>query len=87
MKAIVMNAYGGPDVLKVGEVDKPSPKDNEVLIKIKATTATLGDCETRSLNLPLMVALPMRIWLGRRKRRYIARLISGESWVPRSSAR
>jgi NADPH:quinone reductase-like Zn-dependent oxidoreductase len=64
MKAVVWTRYGPPDVLELREVDKPSPKDDEVLIKIHATTVTAGDCEIRSLKMPLLLSFAMRIWLG-----------------------
>jgi NADPH:quinone reductase-like Zn-dependent oxidoreductase len=64
MKAIVWTRYGPPDVLQLREVEKPSPKDDEVLIRIYATTVTAGDCELRSLNFPIYLSLPMRLWRG-----------------------
>jgi len=53
MKAIVCTKYGPPEVLQLQEVDKPSPKNNEVRIKIYATSATASDCIVRGFNLPI----------------------------------
>ncbi len=72
MKAVVYERYGPPDVLELREVEKPTPKDNEVLIKIHATTVTSGDCRVRSLNVPVGFGLISRLVFGvRRPRRPI----------------
>lgn len=67
MKAILWTAYGPPDVLRLGEVEKPVPREGEVLIRIHATTAFQGDCELRRLKLPFLLGLPLRIYNGIRK--------------------
>ena len=64
MKAILWTKYGSPDGLQLGEMDKPTPKDDEILIKIHATTVTAGDCEMRRLELPLMFSFPVRLYAG-----------------------
>ncbi|MHA1937040.1 MAG: NAD(P)-dependent alcohol dehydrogenase [Candidatus Thorarchaeota archaeon] len=67
MKAIVWTKYGPPDVLQLKEVEKPAPKEDEVLIRIYATTVYAGDCEFRSLKFPPLMSLSMRIYVGLRK--------------------
>ncbi len=81
MKAIVYTKYGSPNVLQLKEVDKPVPKDNEVLIKVHAAEATKTDCELRSFNFPVKwFWLPLRIAMGiiKPKRQILGGYFAGE---------
>ena len=80
MKAIICTKYGPPEVLQLREVEKPTPKDDEVLIKIDATAVTASDIFIRSSNVPIQVLIPMRIMLGLCKPRksIIGLVLAGE---------
>ena len=69
MKAIVCTKYGPPEVLQLKEVEKPTLKDNEILIKVYASTVTSGDCRVRSFTWASWFWLPGRIMFGLRKPR------------------
>src|SRR5262245_16519051 len=71
MKAIVWTKYGGPDGLQLREVAKPTPKPDEVLIRIQATTVTAGEVELRRWRPSPWLQIPLRLWLGIRNPRNI----------------
>ena len=82
MRAIVCTKYGPPEVLQLKEVKKPTPKDNEVLVKIHATTVTASDCIVRGFKLPSWhpTGLMMRLVIGFTKPRnpFLGMILAGE---------
>lgn len=64
MKAILCTAYGPPEVLQPGDLDKPMPKSNQILIRVRSAAVTISDCIVRSGKVRPLLWLPMRIFVG-----------------------
>jgi NADPH:quinone reductase-like Zn-dependent oxidoreductase len=62
MKAIVINGSGPPEVLELREVEKPAPRDNEMLVRVHASTVTIGDAILRKM--PRFLMAPLMIPMG-----------------------
>jgi NADPH:quinone reductase-like Zn-dependent oxidoreductase len=80
MKAIICTKYGPPEVLQLKEVEKPTPKDDEVLIKIYASAVTASDIFIRGSQIPIQYWIPMRLMIGLTKPRklIIGLVLAGE---------
>lgn len=64
MQAVVYTRYGAPDVLQLVDIPKPAPRDNEILIRVHATSVTIGDVRMRSFTVPRGQWLFARLYLG-----------------------
>ena len=69
MKAAVCTDYGPPDVLQLRDMQKPVPKSNEVLIRVRATTVSAADCELRRFDFAPWIWVPIRLAFGIRRPR------------------
>ncbi len=80
MRAVVCPRYGGPEVLELRDVPKPSPRDDEVCIRITATAVTASDLFIRGSRIPLRFRIPMRLMIGvmRPRRSIIGLVLAGE---------
>ena len=82
MRAVVFDRYGPPDVLRLEDVERPVPKDDEVLVKVHATTVNRLDCATREANrrsgLALSFMSRLVFGLRRPKQRVLGTEFAGE---------
>jgi NADPH:quinone reductase-like Zn-dependent oxidoreductase len=80
MRAIICTRYGPPEVLQLREVEKPTPKDDEVLVKIHATAVTASDIFIRGSQIPIQFLIPMRLYIGltRPRKSIIGLVLAGE---------
>lgn len=82
MRTVVWTKYGPPDVLELKESQKPTPRKNEILVKIHATTVETGDCELRRYQMHNYLYLPMRLYFGlikpRKRKNILGQQFAGE---------
>jgi len=64
MRAMICTAYGPPEVIQPGELEKPTPHSNQILIRVRSAAVTISDCIVRSGKVRPLLWLPMRIFVG-----------------------
>ena len=77
MKAVVVEKYGSPEGLRIREVETPIPKDNELLVKINATTVTYGDAALRRMRFPVRMVFGLFMG-GLGKNKILGHELAGE---------
>ncbi|MDJ0790012.1 MAG: NAD(P)-dependent alcohol dehydrogenase [Myxococcota bacterium] len=70
MRAAVYREYGSPDVIRIEDVEKPTPEDHQILVRVRASTVGTWDAEARSFSFPLWFWLPLRLAMGARRPRW-----------------
>ena len=80
MKAVFCTRYGPPEVLEFRDIEKPTPGDDELLIKVRVTTVHVGDTRIRAFRVPAFAWLPARLFLGilRPRRPILGMEVAGE---------
>lgn len=64
MKAVIWTRYGPPEALQLMEVERPVPREDQLLVKVHAAAVSRADTEFRRLKLPFLYSLPLRLYLG-----------------------
>ncbi len=77
MKAVVVKKYGSPEGLQLVDIEKPVPRENEILVKIHATTITFGDAALRRMKLPVRLVFGFFMG-GLRKNKILGHEFAGE---------
>src|SRR4249919_3267470 len=80
MRAVICTRYGPPEVLQLAEVERPTPRRNQVCIRIVATAVSVSDCVIRGLRAPRRYRIPLRLLAGwtAPRRRVLGMVLAGD---------